>query len=280
MAKETLWIGDIPAYLRRKIYRDLHPSGACFLDRKANDQLPRPFGSGTYVRYGQHFGILTAAHVVRALKGLPWELALPKITRPLAVHQDEVEYACTPRRRDDDETKGPDIGFVRLLRASTITYLRGVVHFVNLEFHRSRVDAAKKLEAGDGFWCQVGFPAQYVANVRHESERILATRVRCVCYMGGMDNAAKRGRFDYYDGNVFYDGQRFMPETFEGMSGGALWCIRIRRKTKRRFEIKDRLLSGVVFCELANDDGRPTAIRSHGRTSIYNYALSKLISHR
>lgn len=59
--------------------------------------------------------------------------------------------------------------------------------------------------------------------------------------------------------------------------GGGFWLIRIRRnrQAKERLELKDRFFSGVVFYELAHENGVVSAIRSHGRRSVFDYALNK-----
>jgi hypothetical protein len=97
--------------------------------------------------------------------------------------------------------------------------------------------------------------------------------------MGGMDGRARRGKHDYYDANVFYEGHEFMPTTFEGMSGGGFWFIRIgrNRQAKEQLQMKDRFFSGVVFFELAHDNGVVSAIRTHGRKSVFGYAIDELI---
>lgn len=51
----------------------------------------------------------------------------------------------------------------------------------------------------------------------------------------------------------FYESHRFMPASFEGMSGGGFWSARIARTKRKRFVMKGRLLSGVVFYQLANN---------------------------
>jgi hypothetical protein len=275
--EERMMAGDIPRYAARAIYRDLNASAACFVFRRKPDKPVESYGSGVYVRYHEHFGILTAAHVVKALRDLPFlELGLKGVKYTARIPRESVVFTSSPERKFDE--KGPDLGFVRLA-PSTVSYLRGPVHFVNLAFHEKEFPGVTSAPLNDEFWCHVGFPAHYLREVLPKKERTIVTRVRCICYLGGVDDIAKRGRFDYYDSKVVYDGQRFMPPSFEGMSGGALWLVRLGRKTRRprRIVVKERFFGGIVFYQGRDDDGRVSLMRSHGPESIYNYAFKKLI---
>jgi hypothetical protein len=277
MAEEKLIAGELPEYLTTEICSELGRHAACFLCPGENDEPPSPYGSGTFVQYREHFGILTASHVVRELKRLPsWSLGFAWTKYAMPIRGSELGYAYTPE--PPNEALGPDIGFVRINSADTLASLRSFVTFVDLAYHKPKVRAANKVPTTDPFWCQVGFPAEFVQSSRIPG--ILTTTIRCMCFLGGVDRPVRRGRFDYYDGEVFYEGQDFMPTSFKGMSGSSLWSIRIRRHPddRDRLQMTDRLLSGVVYYELKKSDGVVSGVRSHGRSSIYRYAIDELIT--
>jgi hypothetical protein len=269
MRKETIFAGDLPDYLREEIYRGFGNHTACFVYRDDENQV-RQCGSGTFVKYRQHFGILTAAHVVRALKelarqGSKWDFAVPY--RRYAISPSEVDYTTTHDPRD--ESLGPDLGFVRFLSADTVASVGSVVTFVDLEFQKSRVTKANRTRGG--FWVAVGYPDEFGSRARN------ITRVRCTSFVGGRESRTVRGNFDYYDAEVRDRDE--MPISFKGLSGGGFWLFSLSKKAgAQRIRVAERFFSGVVFYERKRkNDGVVLAIRSHGRKSIYDYAIDELI---
>ncbi|HSC07076.1 MAG TPA: hypothetical protein VLD59_09645, partial [Steroidobacteraceae bacterium] len=184
-----------------------------------------------------------------------------------------VEYLCTPRPRV--EANGPDLGFIRLSDHSA-DVLGSMFTFVNLRYHREKWQE-RRLTRDDGVWVEVGFPEVLGARSLDEKNRTLTTSVFCLSAVGGVDPVRRRGDFDYYDGSVRYDKRYSVPNSFTGMSGGGLWRIRIAfRERLQRYEIFERIFSGVVFYQVASR-GVVSDIRSHGPKSIYEYAIDEFI---
>lgn len=264
---EHLQAGATPSYLREEMLSTVRHSAACFVRPDGSGQPLRQCGSGTFVRYKEHFGILTAAHVIRALQKFDrWFLVMLN-GRVLMFSHQEVEYLCTPT--PVKETDGPDIGFIRL-SPFVASNLAAMFSFVNLESHQARLP--DRLDPTEGFWIEVGFPEEMSSQRSAEEGQ---RGVYCVAAVGGIDSISERAGFDYYDGSVRYDGPDYLPKSFKGMSGAGLWLLRLAKKNGR-YLVLDSLLSGVVFCELYSE-GIVSEIRSHGQKSIYGPVVNDFI---
>jgi len=271
-ASNEIKIGDLPSYPIDEIIANARHQAICFL---RPDELGLPSlqcGSGTFVRYDQHFGIVTAAHVVRALeKQNHWFVMLPNGICKRFDHR-FVEYFSTP---PPDSANGPDIGFIRL-SIHAADALGAMFSPVNLRYHRMAY-AKKRLRRDYGVWVEVGFPLALGGRSVDAANRTITTGVFCLVAAGNVEAVRRRGVFDYYDGKVEYSGQRNVPRTFEGMSGGGLWQMRLAfKKSTQRYVILDRIFSGVVFYEIAKK-GVVSKIRSHGRRSVYDYVIGEWI---
>lgn len=261
---------DLPEDLLLSIARQMTHFTACFLYLDGRTRRSHQVGCGTFVRHGQEFGILTAAHVVDALRELPqWFVALPRAT-PIPVKHAHVHYVSTPPATVPAD--GPDIAVIRLSAPTAATFRAGF-SFVNLPHHRAKLKR-RRPRSSDGVWVHAGYPQSMGTETREEMLGIVTTGVYCLSASGMVGRRRRRDGFDYYDAAVKYDGQPNVPDTFRGMSGGGLWQFRLRKKDGR-FEVEDSFLSGVVFYELAAK-GVVRAIRSHGRESVYGYALRQL----
>jgi hypothetical protein len=223
------------------------------------------------VRYDDQFGILTAAHVVRALEKLhPWFLMVPSGGH-MRFDADRVAYYSTPPPQN--EAYGPDLGFVRISAASAST-LSAYYSFVNLRYHRAK-QRKEKPPINHGVWVEAGFPEELGARFETPGGDTVTTAVYCLAATGGARSAKRRGRFDYYHSRVEYEESSKVPRTFKGMSGGGLWQILLGWK-KQQYYIRGRIFSGVVFYE-RTAKGMVSNIRSHGRRSVYGYALPTFI---
>ncbi len=121
----------------------------------------------------------------------------------------------------------------------------------------------------------MGFPQELGSWTRDETAGIVTTGIYCLSAIGGIDKVIERDGFDYYDGKVTYDFQFDLPSTFVGMSGAGLWQVRLKIEGGK-YGIRDRFFSGVVFYEIA-EGGKVVMIRSHGRKSVYEYAINEQI---
>lgn len=270
---EKVTVGDLPAYLTDEILHALRHYAACIARMPGETEPLYQCGSGTFVRYREHFGILTAAHVIRAIENLAqWHLIFPGSGQGhIVVDRNTVEYLCSDKAQVEQD--GPDIGFVRL-SSHSVGQIASLFSFVNLENHESRLNA-EDIPIDHGVWVEMGYPEELGNRSRDVDQRISTTQVYCLASVGTVDRITHRDGFDYYDSIVEYTESNSLPTSFKGISGAGLWQVRLSKR-KNRYEIRDRFLSGVVYYENASD-GTVTDIRSHGRESIYEYVIPRLI---
>lgn len=94
------------------------------------------------------------------------------------------------------------------------------------------------------------------------------------CGAGVVSAERVSGIYDYLDFEANYGAGYEGPGSFEGYSGGGLWQM-VYAERDGEFEIKDALLSGVVFYQSALTNESRT-IYCHGRRSVYEIAFEAL----
>lgn len=264
-------VGDLPDYITTAILHSLQHYAACLVYLPRERQPLHQCGSGTYVRLRDHFGILTAAHVIRNISDRKeFRLIFPAGEGSIKVSRDSVEFLATPPNCGQD---GPDIGFIRL-SAHTASTIRSRFSFVNLE-KQIRQFEIEKPGLGDGVWVDMGFPEELGWKHRDDARKVSTTQIYGMAGLGAVESAFERGEFDYYDSAVRYSATNSLPSTFRGISGAGFWLVRLNRRSGV-FEIRDHFLMGVVYYELASE-GQVHTLRSHGRKSIYEYLVPRFI---
>ena len=271
--QKTIQLGDLPQYCTDEILNQLRHSAVCFTYPPGEREPFEQCGSGTLVRHGNHFGILTAAHVIRAMKKLKRSyVVVPRCgAGHLRIDHDAIELPHTPV--PEIESDGPDIGFVRL-SASAVDLLKSVFSFINLEYH-AKLYEDEKLPPEHYVWVEMGYPKELGNVWRDEDKRTTTTQVYCLAATGTVDQIVERDGFDYFDSKVEYVHDSTLPASFAGVSGAGLWRVQLRQ-VRGEIRIKERFLAGVVFFEF-RQEGRVSYIRSHGSKSIYEYVLPKFI---
>ncbi|SDT08153.1 hypothetical protein [Bradyrhizobium canariense] len=222
-------------------------------------EVADPMGSGTFVKLGKLYGILTAAHVLREF-GLEETVGLVRFPsiRP-ALQNRRLNLGHTKRVLDwnGKDCDAPDIAFVsipevdgRELEAKgAIFYNLGLPRDFKIGTAGNRMSTCYALVGVVGEWTEDGV----VAFIKGRKIDI-----------GGLFGAAKTVRPFQEDGNdlveievSFETGPR-VPRSYGGVSGGALWELHVELDKDLVVVKVNKKLHGVAFRQ-SGDRKRVTA---------------------
>ena len=210
-----------------------------------------PTGSGTFVRRtdGQH-GILTAAHVIGAIRGKENILVLPAQDRdPVTWIRIEGEGMHGPGEANN-RPRGPDIGWIPLSgeEVERMEALGAVFH-----------NRGKEREAISGEVCRIGVVFGFVAAASSLDDKTVVAHGMLAGKTG--EQPADEEGWDYGEYAITSD-DPWIPETHGGVSGDAVWRIDLPVDGSGR---KSVILEGVVFAEGPEEDRKLIA---HGESSV------------
>jgi hypothetical protein len=231
----------------------IKPSSAGFFEIKDADI--HSYGYGTFVSIGKIQGLLTCAHVLKAISGLTQiSLAIFPV-RPVSSLFPLNLTECDQIKFGPSYTaEGPDLGFLRL----PIPFVSSVSHLVSVKsLDTGRADAFAQAEPSDeSITVVAGAIDEWTSK---ENNNFV---VRPLISIGRIDD-----RIQATDGHdLFYfqpvpDDDFQAPKSFKGTSGGGLWRIYPRPQDGREIAYS---LMGVAFYET-----RERQIISHGQASLY-----------
>ena len=210
-----------------------------------------PIGSGTFVRRtdGQH-GILTAGHVIGAIRGKEDILVLPAQDREQVTWIRIEGEGMHGRGEANNGPRGPDIGWIPLSgeEVEWMEALGGVFH-----------NRAREREAISGEVCRIGVVFGFVAAASSLEDKTVVAH-GMLAGNTGQQPADEEG-WDYGEYAITSD-DPWMPSTHGGVSGSAAWKIDLPTDGSGR---KAVMLEGVVFAEGPKEDRKLIA---HGESSI------------
>ena len=268
---QTIKIGELPENLKFAIQKQLEPTMTCLTIRERGQAKLVQRGSGTMVRYRQEHGILTAAHVIDRLRREPeFCLTMPVGQGYISIKNETADFLVCDNAVFDES--GPDIGFIRL-SPHTVGILKSRLSFVDLETHKQKIEN-DCIPIDHGVWVETGFPEILGSSWRSGDN--VTTKVFGMVALGDAEKLPDQAGFDYYKSHVTYGYGEGVPLTFRGLSGGGLWQVKLSHKEDGSLHATNRYLSGVVYYETERTDDY-LYIRSHGRSSIYDYVVPQLI---
>lgn len=203
-------------------------------------------GSGTFVRFRDHAGILTAGHVSEQFdSGSRLGMVVEQEEHLLSVPIEHTLVASEYRGQRDGAL--PDIAFVGLPPhvVSTVESKKKV--FYNFGRRRDQICAAIH-DCASGAWAVCGAAAEMAW--REHSARDTGM-IECFCSQVGLASVeAKPGDhgWDKLVAGVNYAAcSAGTPRTFAGFSGGGLWNFLLRRMPDGSIEPTEFLLAGVAY---------------------------------
>jgi hypothetical protein len=234
-----------------------------FLDLRENSNVC--LGSGTLVKYGEVFGVVTCAHVLQQLSRHP-KFGISSQTQnsnnstfPLEVlHDETIVFGGNGAGPD-----GPDLGFLRLSETAK-GHLAARSSFLNGDFHSH--------EAGDGD-AQSDHPIDFlvgsVEELNNKSPHLDGRRVFTVTTVlnaGAVTSISKTDQFDIltFTPNPPYPSLK-LPESYEGLSGGGLWRFHFQKSQDDHLEFTEWRFAGVAFYQTEE----PRRIICHGPKSVH-----------
>ena len=239
----------------------------------------RIVGSGVFVvRQGMH-GVLTAHHCLHACspeinlgnKGPDKLIFVVRMGRTIFADTFElIEHPLAHPKNQDYQEYGPDLTFIEIPQGPRLSTFKSIVAFWNLD--RKPGPIRKKYCFDHAYLTAVGFPeARYEIKT---SKRKVECIVGHIAFAGALrkekDITLRRG-WDYIRlvcDDKFAIG---LPASFAGISGGAIWAVRLRQKKDKPLEVLDFCLVGIAFYEKRSSKLK-RFIRGHFVRSIYTRA--------
>ncbi len=236
-------------------------------------------GSGTFLQYGTHFGILTAHHVIGETIGINLcgnsvdKILVLAITDNLHRFEIKLQYVRVfeigkPKNGNYNEY-GPDLILLEILDRDKLGTIKAIKSFWNIS---SKTDLKNDCyKDKNSVWVVCGLPQDWVT---HETSNSNFEKVGCqfLPYLTDSVQRFDKNGFDYFDVSINCDSKNDFPETFKGMSGGSLWKVPLSfRKGSESPEdliISNPIFSGVIFYQ-TEIKGNYRILRSHGAKSIY-----------
>jgi len=236
------------------------------------------------VRWGNHFGVLTAEHVVNDPEDPQYRLdtteASEHILR-LTVVESPHElgfdaralkvYNLGPRINDED---GPDIAIIELPDSTALRTIGAIKSFWNLT-HRTEERIQRAL---DPIGC-VFVAGHLTEDLRRYADVPGFTDVTFapgIIGITGQDGYFTKGNLDYLEVASERDGENQAPRSWSGISGGSLWRLPVARNAEGVWSVGEVTLAGVPFIEEYMK--RPGHLRlcGHGPLTIYRELLARL----
>lgn len=225
-------------------------------------------GSGTLVRVGKTFGILTAAHVWRAIRALP-EVGIylysARQREIFSVTEDMRLLDAVTRESASEDEFGPDIAFVRLTENKAAT-IEKYSTFLSLEKdeQKAKAGAPENSVIVDAVMGGVEELGQTI-NMYEDRKLIVQNALLHVGHTRGIEDG--RDGFDRLEFTP-EPGPEFVPlRSYGGMSGGG--CFRVYLPADAGFQVEPIAfhLLGVAFYETTMD-GKADKIICHGPVSM------------
>jgi hypothetical protein len=233
-------------------------------------------GSGTFVRIGERFGVLTAYHVLHAVNPA---VELGKsgnyILGLMASDRDMVYLPCQylneiPIATPLETEFGPDLTFIEIPTMPQLGTLKALKCFWDLNSAISRRET--DVIPGERLLVTIGTPAESSSTTVSE----MTTNISMALggYFGGItsEDIQVRGEFDYVDTEIDYNVGPKLPRDFGGVSGGGLWSVSVSAdRNASHLKIEDFFFCGVAFYQ-SGIERQKRVVRHHFTQSIYEYA--------
>jgi hypothetical protein len=257
-------------------------------------------GSGFLVEVDGVSGILTAEHVIfhqdrfkkaRVLSTIPRFKSVDSIADPFVTTQPSAThiridlldwYPPTPHTenyKEEGAEWGPDLGFIRIPKGTNFEgNLRATRNFYSWA-REPALSIQKAIDALNTIVAIVGAPGEWIDDDPSPRPGQIGRRSK----VGVLVTAQKRywadhNGYDFIDALAAREPETFIPDSFAGVSGGALWLFRDVFHTAqsiRELKREDYVLAGIPFWEDATDPNAPF-VRAHGPRSIYEKFLPEV----
>lgn len=222
-------------------------------------------GSGTLLRIGNRYGILTAYHVAKELDGAS-HLGLDILDSPSSFIIDKDYIQIITIAKPVSESAGPDLAFIVLTRNDAETIKASTTFFHSID--RDLSERGNNEAIGNtGVWFLCGVPEEKTAESGAWSHYQKVYAFQHYTFPGIIDSPFTDGEYDFVEMEINYSQYENPPVNFGGMSGGGLWQVTIEQLADGEIKPLSFHLSGVIFYQSDFIDGK-RRIRCHFRNSI------------
>jgi hypothetical protein len=240
-------------------------------------------GSGTLIRWGDKYGILTAYHVPYN-KTYPFNFKSNSIDN-LGLIIDLSGYpfwfpmcyiTCYDIAIPKSPARGPDLAVLELPLGNKLSTLKAKKTFFDIT-----ANAKRKLQFCKDQRCGIWAISHAIAEF---SERNILKNgninifVQCGISWISPNRIYHKDGYDYIEVGMNIYGENKIPNTFAGGSGGGLWKFPLEVteiEGKYHYQIGNPVLAGVIFYQTALKN-EYRHIRCHGQESIYKALINKL----
>lgn len=277
----TSTVGDLPRSFMDETGRMLGDySVALGYMRDGKTDGFHAIGSGVLVSRGSRFGILTARHCLHS-PGLDVRLGpsgsdklflVIRGGRGLVVQpQDVVEHLLV---MPQSQEFGPDLAFIEVLPGERLASFKAIGSFWSLD--KNPVEIMEAFGTIGTPLASIGYPGLYY-DTKINGNSIHHTVHHMTYYFAiGKDDVFERDGWDYIESTCYYGPLHELPTSFQGVSGGPVWGLHIRKdKEDGHLTVLRSALIGITFYQTAiqNDERR---LRAHFIKSIYDLAWKNL----
>jgi len=230
-------------------------------------------GSGTLVQVNGHKCILTAAHVVEDLRAHKGKIGIVRFLlnsrrlQNLKMNFEHVRIESVGKTPFGP--RGPDIALI-ILPHDTAAALAATNSFCNLS---ARVGA--EVPKGAHFECLAGVVHERTQDVAQPTIKNAKSKMFEASFEPGATGALEaNGDYDLISFRPQVDKGYTPPESYEGVSGAALWRVYCEvDQQKEPTAIRELWLHGVAFYQSPESQGART-ITCHGPISVFNFVAN------
>ena len=234
------------------------------------DQLENSvcLGSGTLLKFGGVFGILTCGHVLKALRNrarVRVSLHTPNSQHRVlnSINLGEGQFISIGENYNGKV--GPDLGFLRVDQ-DAFEMLNAKMVFLDGDVQHAKA----KVGAIDR-----GLNCDYVCGSVEELNTKIGSSIQIAQQINAgivKQETTIDGTFDYFNFGTF----DLVPQNIshQGTSGGGWWRLTFEKSKNGALEIVERNLLGVAFGE---NGETPNVIIGHGPRSIYENLRKRVL---
>lgn len=270
MTREFMMVNELPQSLFIRIKEEIfnYMTAILSVSKDKDGEKCELIGSGTFIKIGDYFGILTANHVVNNQlfqKSKKIGLVLQRKAHSYFVERDMI--TCISIGKKTGYGIGPDLSLI-LLSQPIVETIKATKSFWNIDKYKDKILEYSNKDLLKDLFCILGCPNVYTKELSPTDKFEDLTGLFGLNGFSGIENIREFDSFDYCDFLVKYDDITKPPSSFGGVSGAGLWHIELFKNSEDNIDYKRAILFGIAWCQtdIKNDIRK---IICHGRISIY-----------
>lgn len=249
------------------------------INEPEDQQIYKLQGSGTFVRIGETFGVLTAYHVSKELqKGSETGFILFSDNKAHKFSIPSNEISFLDLAIPENEEYGPDISFLRLPNEK-IGPIKANKSFYDLSLHHKNYQTFIDEINMNKNYASWGMLRELTTKELPEFNITNVIGLHGRCMLSLMTNYFQTSNHDYIDLDVDFSlSTSDFPRTLKGISGGGIWLIDYQvDKNKGEIYLLDFFYCGINFFQTEITEDNHRKIRGHSWKSVYSFSFNELL---